>query len=486
MAGLLFFTCIHPSNNCLQKRYLLIMSQINDRSNTTNNQSDIQLKIKSLNESGEGVGYYRQYLLTVEKTLPGEEIIIHYLPQHPRKNRIQLQKIIKKSPMRIEPPCPYFGQCGGCQLQHLAYPAQLQWKQQMIRDLLSDFPELQSVQVHPVAPMPGETHYRCKTQLPFQHKDQALVYGLYQQGTHEITPIDQCLVESRDANRVLEIVKDWAEHSKIPIYNEHTHSGSLRHVLIRKGQFSHQVMVVLVNRTAELPHLNKLLELLKAGIPSLKSLIVNHNPAKTNRILGGNNQVIWGEGFIEEKLGRLSFRIYPNTFFQSNPVQMLRLIDLLIKKAELQVTDKVLEIYCGTGIIGLLLNSHIHQLMGFDNNPDSIKTAQENAARNDISRTEFHIQDLSNGLPTRLSGNFQPDIIIADPPRKGLPQKLMQDMADLQPEKIIYISCNPKTLIANLSEFQKLGYITHEIHPFDMFPYTAQVECLAVMEKRQE
>jgi 23S rRNA (uracil1939-C5)-methyltransferase len=353
----------------------------------------------------------------------------------------------------------------------------------MIGGLLSNFPGLQSIQALPVWPMPGETYYRCKTQLPFQQKDQAVVYGLYQQGTHKITPIDHCLVESRDANRALVIIKDWAEDYKIPIYNEPTHSGSLRNVLIRKGQFSHEVMVVLVSRTAELSHLKDLLELLKTGMPSLKSLILNHHPARTNRVLGENNQTIWGEEFIEEKLGRLSFRIYPNTFFQSNPVQILHLLEVLINRAEFQPTDRVLEIFCGTGTIGLLLNNHIQQLLGFDNNPDSIRTAQENADHNNISRMEFQVQDLSSGLAVPLPGNFQPDIIIADPPRKGLSLKLIQDMADLRPKKIIYLSCNPKTLSANLSEFQKLGYITREIHLFDMFPYTAQVECLVVVEK---
>ena len=441
------------------------------------------VNIDHLNYKGEGVGFYKNLNFKLEKTLPGEQVEIRYLPDRPRKERLQVLRINRKSLQRITPPCHYFDHCGGCQLQHLAYPAQLQWKQQMIRDLLSDFPKLQSVQVHPVAPMPGETHYRCKTQLPFQQKDQAVVYGLYQQGTHKITPIDHCLVESREANRVLEMVKKWAGHFQIPIYNEHSHSGTLRNVLIRKGQFSNQVMVVLVSRTAELPHLKDLLELLKTGMPSLKSLILNHHPARTNRVLGENNQTIWGEEFIEEKLGRLSFQIYPNTFFQSNPVQMLRLMEVLIKKAEFLPTAKVLEIFCGTGIIGLLLNNHIQQLLGFDNNPDSIRTARENAARNNIFRTEFQVQDLSGGLAVPLPGNFQPDIIIADPPRKGLPLKLIQDMADLQPEKIIYLSCNPKTLIANLLEFQKLGYIAREIYPFDMFPHTAQVECLAVVKK---
>jgi 23S rRNA (uracil1939-C5)-methyltransferase len=440
------------------------------------------VNIDQLNFKGEGIGFQKNLKIVVPKTLPGEQAEVCYFPQQPRNNRIQLQKIFKRSSLRIEPPCPYFDHCGGCQLQHLGYPDQLQWKQQMIRDLLSDFPKLQSVRVHPVAPMPVETHYRCKTQLPFQLKDQAVVYGLYRQGTHEITPIDQCLVESREANRVLDIIKDWAEHSKIPIYNEHTHSGSLRNVMIRKGQFSNQVMVVLVSRTAELPHLKDLLELLKTGMASLKSLILNHNPDRTNRVLGENNQTIWGEEFIEEKLGRFSFRIYPNTFFQSNPTQMLRLMDMLIKKADFQPTDKVLEIFCGTGTIGLLLNNHIQQLLGFDNNPDSIKTARENAARNTISRTEFQVQDLSNGLTVPLPGNFQPDIIIADPPRKGLSPKLIKDLTDLKPKKIIYISCNPKTLVANLSEFQKLGYITQEIYPFDMFPHTALVECLVVLQ----
>ena len=198
------------------------MKYSSKKSKTADVETDIQVEIKSLNDNGEGVGYHRHYHLGVAKTLPGEEVIIRYLPQQPRKNRIQLRQILRKSPLRIEPPCPYFNHCGGCQLQHVFYPTQLEFKKIWIEQLLNNHPELRHVQVKEVLPMPGESHYRCKTQFPFQQKDQAVVYGLYQQGTHEITPIDHCLVESRDANRVLEIVRKWPEISRSrSIMNNH-------------------------------------------------------------------------------------------------------------------------------------------------------------------------------------------------------------------------------------------------------------------------
>ncbi len=447
------------------------------------NENDIRLEIKSLNENGEGVGFYRNYKLSVEKTLPGEEVIVRYLPQQPRKNRIQLQAIVKKSPLRIEPPCPYFSDCGGCQLQHVAYPTQLEFKKQFIQQLLSQYPSLREIIVDDVVPMPGETHFRNKTQLPFQKRDQKVFYGLYRKGTHEIIPVEHCLVESRDANRVLEIVKEWAEQYQIPVYEETTHSGLLRHVVVRKGQFTLQIMVIIVCSQVEIPHLKELLQMLKSGITNLKSVIVNYNPARTNRILGTYNQVLWGGSYIEEKLGQVYFRIYPNTFFQANPVQMLRLVDKLTKEIKWQPTDKVLEIYCGVGTIGLLLHPHIQHLLGLDSNVESIQAAGQNAEHNHLSRAEFQVWDVNSGLPSPLPGNFQPNLIIVDPPRKGLPLKLLQDITTLQPEKIIYISCNPRTLIQNLVEFQKLGYGTREIFPFDMFPYTAQVECLTILTR---
>lgn len=447
----------------------------------TDNENNIRLEIKTLNENGEGVGFYRNYKLSVEKTLPGEEVIVRYLPAQPRKNRIQLQAIVKKSPLRIEPPCPYFTDCGGCQLQHVAYSTQLKFKKQLIQQLLCQYLSLRGIKVDDVIPMPGETHFRNKTQLPFQKRDQKIVYGLYRKGTHEVIPVEHCLVESRDANRVLEIVKEWAEQYQIPIYEETTHSGLLRHVVVRKGQFTLQIMVVIVCSQVEVPYLKELLHMLKNGITNLKSVILNYNPARTNRILGGYNQVLWGESYIEEKLSQVYFRIYPNTFFQANPVQMLRLVDKLIKKTEWQPTDNVLEIYCGVGTIGLLLHPHIQHLLGLDSNVESIQAAGQNAQYNHLSRAEFHVWDVNSGLPSPLPGNFQPNLIIVDPPRKGLPMKLLQDMTALRPDKIIYISCNPKSLIQNLVEFKQFGYSPSEIFPFDMFPHTAQVECLTIL-----
>ncbi len=444
----------------------------------------IRLKIEDLNEKGDGIAFYKHLKISVKKTLPGEEVLVEYLPNRPRKDRIQLLKILDKSPFRTEPLCPYFEECGGCHLQHIAYAEQLELKKKWIERLLLAYPALKHIHVQPVEGMPEARNYRNKTQMPFQNNLAGLVYGLYRKGTHEVTPIDYCLVETRDANRALQIIKNWAEIHNIPAYNEATHSGIIRYALIRKGQFSNQVMVVIISNQSELPYWKSLVQKLKEGLPSLKSVILNVNQEKSNVVLGKENIVLWGEPFIEEKLGRIRFIIYPNTFFQSNSVQTVRLLEKLVQQAELKNTDKVLDLYCGVGTIGLYVTNQVAQVLGIDNNVDAIAAARENAVKNALKNINFLTVDLTRGFEEIDKINFEPNIIIVDPPRKGLTPELIQDICNLTPEKLIYISCNPRTLVRDLYAFQMKGYFTEEIFPFDMFPHTSHIECLTILNRR--
>jgi 23S rRNA (uracil1939-C5)-methyltransferase len=445
---------------------------------------DMVLTIKTLNSRGEGIGFFKKYKIGVEKTLPGEKVRVRYLPNRPRKDRIQLQEILKTSPLRVTPPCPYFNYCGGCQLQHLPYSEQLKFKQQCIRQALKAAGIPNDIQIHPAEPMPVETRYRNKTQMPFGNRKNQVIYGLYHHGTHDLIDINYCLVESIDANQALQIVKQWAGKYYISAYSERENFGVLRHVVVRKGQFTHQVMVIIISSTKSLPHWKELVSDLRDNLPSLKSVILNYNPHHSNVILGDSDQVLWGEPFIEEKLTGISFRIYPNTFFQTNSVQTVRLIDKMINLVELRKGQIVLDLFCGTGTIGLLMAHKVSQVLGLDNNEDSIRAARENCDQNQISNAEFRITQVYSGFTTALPQEWHPDIVIVDPPRKGLPQQTVPEICHLKPEKIIYVSCHPPSLANNLIDLSKFGYQAKEIYPFDMFPHTAHVESMTILQRR--
>ncbi len=450
----------------------------------------LNVKIEDLNEAGEGVAFYKKLKINVEKTLPGEEVLIEYHRERPRKDRIRLLKILQPSPHRREAPCPYFAECGGCQLQHLEYSRQLFFKQQQIQRLLLAYPALKHIIVQPVEGMPEPFYYRNKTQMPFQLMPPLqpgglqgeAMFGLFRSGTHEVIPIEQCLVESRDANRALQIIRDWANRFRISIYDETRHEGILRHAVIRKGIFTHQLMVVLVATAREIPHLPDLLRELKAGLPSLHGVQINLNSEKTNLILGEQNITAWGEPYIEERLGRRRYRVYPHTFFQVNSVQMVRLLDKLAQIAGLQPGDVLLDLFCGVGTIALHLADKVRQVIGIESNPGAVSAALQNAADNNAGNAEFFSGDARQKFRELREGGLQPAVIITDPPRKGIEETLIREICAAGPRTVVYLSCNPKTLVRDLEVFDQAGYRCKEIFPFDMFPQTYHVESLAALK----
>ncbi|RMH82628.1 MAG: 23S rRNA (uracil(1939)-C(5))-methyltransferase RlmD [Calditrichaeota bacterium] len=443
-----------------------------------------RVKIEDLNDAGAGVAYHERRRILVDKTLPGEEVLVEYSPHRPRKDRIHLIKILETSPDRQAPPCAYFEECGGCHLQHIAYPRQLQFKRQILQRLLLAYPALKSIRVHPVEGMPEPLHYRNKSQMPFQEQRGEAVFGLFRAGTHRIIPIDQCLVETRDANRILQIVREWANRYGVVIYDEENHRGILRHVLVRRGMFTHQVMVVLVVTTREVPHWKELLQELKNGVPLLRSVQFNINDRRTNTILGPESLVVWGEPYIEEQLGRNRFRIYPETFFQINTVQMVRLLEKLIQVVPFDREDVVVDLYCGVGAISLYLADRVQQIIGIEAAERAILAARENADDNAITNVDFVQADVLEGLRELQEKAVQPQVIIVDPPRKGLPEALIEEIAAMAPRAVVYISCNPRSLVRDLHRFEESGYIAREIFPFDMFPQTHHVESLTVLHRR--
>jgi 23S rRNA (uracil1939-C5)-methyltransferase len=353
-----------------------------------------------------------------------------------------------------------------------------------IDELLKTYPNLKHVKVSPVRGLQEPTFYRNKTQMPFQNKNGQISYGLFQKGTHNITPINNCLIENRDANQALRIVRNWAVDYKIPVYNEKSHQGYLRHTVIRRGQFSNQVMVVIVSNKIDITNLKELIKRLKVGLPTIKSIILNINNNQGNIILGKKNINIWGENYIEEKLGRIRFKVYPTTFFQANTIGVIRLLEKMKEVVKYDKNDLVIDLFCGVGVIGLYIANQVKQVIGIDNNSDAVNTAKENLIFNNIRNVEFFSANLTGGFTHLVPMGYLPHKIIVDPPRKGLSPELILEIIKFNPEKMIYISCNPKTLSRDLSKFHDFHYSTEIVYPVDMFSQTSHIASLVVLERK--
>lgn len=444
----------------------------------------IQLRIEALNDSGAGFAYHNDHKIAVEKTLPGELVEIEYAPDRPRKKRIRLLNILETVPERQTPPCEYFSRCGGCHLQHFDYPAQLTFKQQVFEQLIAAETSLPDITVHPVVGMPEPFYYRNKSQMPFQQRQGEAVFGLYRSRSHEVIAIDQCRVETREANQILQIVRDWANRYQVPIYDEKSGKGVLRHVMIRRSMFTNQIMIVLVVTRKSVPDWQPLLQQLKTTIPTLKSMQLNINSRQTNVILGEKNIVVWGDAYIEEKLGKYKYRVYPHTFFQVNSVQMVRMLEKMRQIAGFRTDDRVADVYCGVGAISFQLAEMVREVTGIEAVEASIRAAVQNMADNDITNVNFISGDAARTFRKLRKDGEKFDGIVIDPPRKGVEKLLIEEISYAEPENVVYISCNPKTLIRDLVHFQELGYTCREIFPFDMFPQTHHVEALTVLRRK--
>lgn len=443
--------------------------------------SRFPVKIEYINEKGHGVAFYQGHKLNVPKTLPGEQVLVEYDPTRPRKDRIHLIKILETSPHRQTPPCQYFDECGGCHLQHMDYALQQTLKRQIIERQLAAYPILKPLAVAPVSGMPEPLHYRNKCQMPFQEQGGTVVYGLYRSGTHQLIPVEECLVETRDANAALKIVKQWAEQYRVPVYDEITREGILRHLVVRKGMFTNQVMVILVVKSREITVLPRLLQALKYGLPALHSVYLNIQPDPVNTILGEENILMWGEPYIEEQIGRLRFRIYPHTFFQVNSVQTVKLLEQLLRTTPLEGTDVVLDLYSGVGTVALYIAPRVKQVIGIEADSRAVHAANENAENNQVRNVQFIAGVVEKRLAEFLT-IYQPHVVVVDPPRKGLHPDVVQALLNYPPKQLVYISCNPKTLARDLALLMEGGYKGNKIYPFDMFPQTAHVESLITLE----
>lgn len=447
---------------------------------------EVELEIRSLGHAGEGVGRHRDFTLFVPGGLPGDRLRVQVTEVKATYGRARLLAVLAPAPGRVAPPCPVFGACGGCQLQHLDYAAQLAGKRQQVEDALVRIGKLIGVTVHPTLGMADPWHYRNKAQFPVGLDGGRLVAGPYAPGTHRVVDVDACLIQHPVANQVLQAVKALAVRHSVPVYQETTRTGVLRHVLVRVSRHSGEAMAVLVTATRALPRAGALVRELQAAVPALASVWQNVNPRPTNVVLGEENIHLAGRRTLEDTIGGLRFHLSPASFYQVNPQQTEVLYRQALAYAGLSGGETVIDAYCGVGTISLFLARQAARVYGVEVVPAAMADARVNAAANGIANAEFLLGEAEDVLPRLQRQGVRPDVIVFDPPRKGCGEAALAAAAAMAPARMVYVSCNPTTLARDLALLRERGYRTLEVQPVDMFPHTAHVECCSLLVRQKD
>lgn len=377
--------------------------------------------------------------------------------------------------------CPVAAKCGGCQLTRLSYAEQLQWKQQRVTELLDGICE-----VRPILGMDDPFHYRNKVHAVLSvDKAGKPISGVYAMGTHRVVPVRHCLIEDRRADRIIQTIVAMLPAYKLRIYNEYTHRGFLRHILIRTGHVTGQIMVVLVATSLEFPGKKAFVQELIQRHPEITTVVLNCNQRETSMVLGTKEITLYGEGYMEDELCGKRFRISPQSFYQVNAKQCELLYRTAIDAAQLTGAETLLDAYCGTGTIGLCASDGCKQLIGVELNADAIRDAKENARRNGVENARFLCDDAGRFMQKLAKEGNAPDVVMMDPPRAGSDQKFLQSLLMLKPKRVVYVSCNPETLARDLRVLVDGGYRAEWATPVDMFPGTEHVETVVLLSHKK-
>ncbi|MDQ0351881.1 23S rRNA (uracil1939-C5)-methyltransferase [Alkalibacillus filiformis] len=439
----------------------------------------IDLTFSDLTHEGDGVGKIDGYPVFVQYALPGEQAKVKIIKVKKNLAFGKLIELYEESPDRIEPPCDVFYKCGGCQIQHMTYERQLTMKQKQVQDVMKKIAQMPDVPVHPTIGMDEPWAYRNKVQIPVGKRHGKVITGFYQKRTHNIIDMDTCPVQSESNDKIVREMRAIIDELEIEPYNEETHEGVIRHLVLRTGYHTNEVMVVIVTKTKDLPHKQELIEKIKELDSNIKGVIHNVNPKQTNVIMGQESKTLWGEDVIIDKIHDLEFAISAHSFYQVNPEQTEKLYDQALKYAQLSGKETVIDAYCGIGSISLFLAKHAKKVYGVEVVPQAVDDAKANAKRNHINNAEFFVGEAEKVMPWWKAQGLNPDVIVVDPPRKGCDEELLQAMIDMQPERIVYVSCNPSTLARDLKILSEGGFETKEIQPVDMFPQSNHIESVA-------
>ena len=377
--------------------------------------------------------------------------------------------------------CPVYKKCGGCQLQNMDYKKQLSWKQGRCVTLLGKF-----ARVEEIIGMNEPYHYRNKVQAAFGvNSGRAIVSGVYQSSTHRIVPIDSCMTEDKKADEIIVSIRKMLKDFKLTAYDERAERGFLRHVLVKRGFVTNEIMVVLVTSTPVFPAKNHFVKALLKKHPEINTIVQNINDKFTSMLLGKVEKILYGSGTITDELCGYKFRISAKSFYQINPVQTEILYKTAIDYADLTGEENVLDAYCGIGTIGIVASKKAKNVMGVEVNKDAVRDAIANAKISKVKNIYFYAADATEFMADMHREQETCDVVFMDPPRAGSTEEFIKSMCELAPKKIVYISCNPETLARDLASIKAKGYEVKKIQPVDMFPHTNHVECVVLMSRAQ-
>lgn len=442
----------------------------------------IPLKIKRMGINGEGIGFYKKTLIFVPGALKGEEVFCQISSVRCNFAEAKLLKINKKSKNRVDPACSIYKECGGCQIMHLQYDKQLEFKTDIIRQALMKFkPEgYENYEIRKTIGMSEPEHYRAKLQFQVRSFGGNVKAGLYAQGTHRLIDIKDCLVQDRLTQEMINRVAELLGKYKLPIYNERKIAG-VRTVMIRRAQASGEVQLIFIT-SKRLDFDDVVIELVRE-FPELKTVAVNINASKTSDIYGQITEVIWGQESINEEVLDYGFSLSPRAFYQLNPKQTQILYSEAVKALDVKEDDDLIDAYCGVGTIGLAFAGKVKSVRGMDIIPEAIQDAKENALHMGFTNTHYEAGKAEDIIPRWYSEGFRANALIVDPPRTGLDDKLLNTILKMPPEKMVYVSCNTSTLARDLVTLTKV-YHVHYIQSVDMFPHTARTEAVVKLQRK--
>lgn len=450
----------------------------------------VPVTIEDIGAEGEGIGRYHGFTLFVKDAVVGDELIVRVLKTKKSYGYAKIESIVKPSTVRVEPKCTLASRCGGCQIQQLDYQKQLEYKQNKVKNCIERIGGIKDYEMEPIVGMEDPYYYRNKSQYPVgKNQNQDVVIGFYAGRTHSIIDTKHCFIGDKSNELIVDTIRSYIKESNIAIYNEELHTGLLRHILIRVGFTTKQVMVCLVINGKKIPKqellLNKLLALNSMQHDFvIESICLNVNQEKTNVILGNQVISLYNEPTIIDQIGDIKYQISPLSFYQVNPVQTKKLYELALSYADLHGEEIVWDLYCGIGTISLFLAQKAKKVYGVEIIPQAIEDAKRNASLNQITNAEFFVGAAEDVLPQKYKeskGAMSADVIVVDPPRKGCEESLLETVVAMHPKRVVYVSCDPATLARDVKYLCEKGYQLKKVHPVDQFPHSTHVESCVLL-----
>ncbi len=445
----------------------------------------IVLEITAMSSEGSGIGRTEDGLAVfVPMSAVGDKLAVKILKVKKTLAFGRIEEILEPSEDRIDPTCPVFRLCGGCVYSHISYEAESKLKEKRVADAISRIGGI-NTKINPVISAETSCRYRNKAQIPVGLSAEGKpAMGFFSRHSHRIVDSMDCELQPENFLTASKILREFVEEKNVSVYNEETHTGLVRHLYLRYGEISGELMVCIVINGNKIPYEEELVNRITTALPQVKSVIVNSNTEKTNVIVGKKFRTVYGNGYITDTLCDLQFKLSPQSFYQVNHNQAEKLYALAKEYAQLKPTDVLMDLYCGTGTIGLSMAKECKELIGVEVVPEAIEDAKKNALQNGIDNARFICGDAAVAAEKLKSESVKPDVIVIDPPRKGCDSALIHTIKEMSPERVVYVSCDPATLARDLKLFAEFGYETMEVTPVDMFPRTAHVETVAKLTRK--